>query len=219
MNMRTPIILILLCLPFITIAQSKVRFSNITEFSAAFQVSKTKRTVSYTAVDGSQNSVDSEQENYKIPAPRLMTAFGIMVWDLVFIGAGAGYQFQFSEKNDGNYVPYQQHVLGFGQARLHFSKGRFRPFTDLRGGYNFTMNEKRTSLLSDDFFRWDGVFIEPAIGLGFNLGKLAMFNLSVAYHFLRTDQRDAVNFPLLWTEATTRDRQHRVLLNLGFTFK
>jgi hypothetical protein len=213
------ILLVALALPMLTQAQSKVRFSNITEFSAAFHVSKTKRTVSYTALDGSRSSVDSELANYKIPAPRLMTSFGIMVWDLVFIGAGAGYQFQFSEKDNGSHVPYQQHVLGFGQARLHFAKGRFRPFTDLRAGYNFTINEKTSNLFSEDFYEWDGVFVEPALGMGFNLGKLAMFNVSLAYQFLRTDQRMSSFDPADFIGAAARDRQHRLLLNLGFTFK
>lgn len=214
--MRTAtIIIIALCTPVLTMAQSKVRFSNITEFGVGFQVSNTKRTVSYTSINGTEESIDSDIQNYKIPSPRLMSAFGIMVWDLVFIGAGAGYQFQFSESD----MPYQQNVMGFGQARLHFAKGRFRPYTDLRGGYHFTIKEKETPLFSDDFYRWDGAFIEPSLGIGFNLGKLAMFNIGLAYQFLRTNQRDAVNFPLLWQEATARDRQHRLVLNLGFTFK
>lgn len=196
-------------------SQKLVRFSNITEFGVAFQVSGTKRTVTYTALDGSEVSNESDTSRYKIPAPRMMSAFGVMIWDLVFIGAGAGYQYQFSENN----MPFQHHVAGFGQARLHFAKGRFRPFTDLRLGYNYTMNDKTAVLLSDDHFKWDGLFVEPALGMGFNIGKVAMFNIGLAYQFLRTDQRMPSFDPDDYIGAATRDRQHRLVLNLGFTFK
>jgi hypothetical protein len=216
--MKTPFILtaFLLLSASTVLGQGVVRFSNITELGVGFQVGKNSRTVTYTDFNGNEHTVDSEPSaTYKIPAPRLMTSFGVMIWDLVFVGAGAGYQFQANEDP----LPYQHNVMGFGQARLHFAKGRFRPFTDLRLGYNYTINQKTNDLLSDDFYKWDGLFVEPSLGMAFKIGEKALFNIGLAYQFLRTDQRDAVNFPLLWTDATTRDKQHRLVLNLGFTFK
>lgn len=196
--------------------QGAVRFSNITELGVGFQVGKNSRTVTYTDFNGNEHEVDGNAtETYKIPAPRLMTSFGVMLWELVFVGAGAGYQFQANEDP----LPYQHNVMGFGQTRLHFAKGRFRPFTDLRLGYNYTLNQNISDVLSDDFYKWDGLFVEPSLGMAFKVGGKALFNIGLAYQFLRTDQRNVPSVPLLWQDATTRDRQHRLVLNLGFTFK
>jgi hypothetical protein len=170
-----------------TVAQGLVRFSNITELGAVFQVGKTSRTVSYKGISGNEQTLESNPEAYAIPAPRIMTAFGVMVWDLVFLGAGAGYQFQFSEDP----LPYQHNVTGFGQFRLHFAKGRFRPFTDLRLGYNYTLQEHTNNFLSDDFYKWDGLLIEPSLGMAFKLGGKALFNIG------------------LLCDVTTREKQHR----------
>lgn len=197
--------------------QGMVRFSNITELGVGFQVGKNSRTVTYTDLNGNEQEVDgTATETYKIPAPRLMTSFGVMLWELVFVGAGAGYQFQANEDP----LPYQHNVMGFGQTRLHFAKGRFRPFTDLRLGYNYTLNQNTSDVLSDDFYKWDGLFVEPSLGMAFKAGGKALINIGLAYQFLRTDQRAYdTELPELWEEATNRDKQHRLVLNLGFTFK
>lgn len=217
-SMKIPFIFVafLLLSSSTVLGQGMVRFSNITELGVGFQVGKNNRTVTFTDSNGDEQAVNNELSTiYKIPAPRLMTSFGVMIWDLVFLGAGAGYQFQANEDP----LPYQHNVMGFGQTRLHFAKGRFRPFTDLRLGYNYTVNEQTSNLLSDDFYKWDGLFVEPSLGMAFKVGGKALLNIGLAYQFLRTDQRDAVDFPQLWTDATTRDKQHRLVLNLGFTFK
>lgn len=214
--MRTLLIIpALLTSTGMAVGQSIIRFSNITELGVGFQVGSTQHEVKYTNFLGTENTVTTDVEAYQIPSPRLMTSFGIMVWELFYLGAGVGYQFQAKEDP----LPYQHHVAGFGQARIHFAKGRFRPFTDLRVGYNYTLNENTNDLLSSDTYKWDGLLIEPSLGIAFKMGEKALFNLGLAYQFLRTDQRETPTVPLLWTEATATDRQHRLVINLGFTFK
>ncbi|MCF8255926.1 MAG: hypothetical protein K9J06_00105 [Flavobacteriales bacterium] len=212
----TSILSIILVLSISTVlGQGNVRFSNITELGAGFQVGNTTRELTYTDILGNEQSATSNPETYKIPAPRLMTSFGVMLFDLIFVGAGAGYQFQANEDP----LPYQHNVMGFGQLRLHFAKGRFRPFTDLRLGYNYTLNQNTNDLLSTDYYKWDGIFAEPSLGMAFKVGEKALFNIGLAYQFLRTDQREVVNASLLWQDVTTSDKQHRLIINLGFTFK
>lgn len=216
--MRIPVVLMTVLTLFLTEevwSQSAVRFSNITELGVGFQVGSTEREVSYTDILGNEQTATSDVDAYKIPSPRLMTSLGVMLWDLVFVGAGVGYQFQANEDP----LPYQHNVTGFGQFRLHFAKGRFRPFTDLRLGYNYTLNQQTNDALSEDFYQWDGLLVEPSLGLAFKMGEKALFNIGLAYQFLRTDQRETLNIPILWSDATARDKQHRLVINLGFTFK
>lgn len=194
--------------------QGLVRFSNITELGVSFQVGSTEQEITYVDIAGNEQTATTDIDGYSIPAPRLMTSFGVMVWELLFIGAGAGYQYQ--PKDDA--LPYQHHVTGFGQARIHFAKGRFRPFTDLRVGYNYMVNEiPESNLLSDDNFKWDGLMVEPSIGFAIKLGGKALLNVGLAYQFLRVDQRESIAD--LWTDVTTNNKRHSLALNVGFTFK
>jgi len=221
MNTKTALLFLslLMCTNAFVHGQKLVRFSNITELGVGFQLGKTSQTTEMPEIIGGDQTI--EIDGYSIPSPRLVTSFGVMIWELVFVGAGAGYAYQPSEGNK----PYQHNVSGFGQARLHFAKGRFRPFTDLRLGYNYTLNEAPNAFvaLNPDNLKWDGLMIEPALGFAVKLSDKFLFNTSLAYQFLSTTNRNEltytdINGNELGTFATNQ-KQHRLMLNVGFTFK
>lgn len=186
-----------------------VRFSNITEVTVGFQVGKTTQLTSLP-----EGNTELEVAGYKIPSPRVNSSFGIIVGQIFFIGPGLGYMYQAGDSNN----PFQHHVSAFGHARIHFAKGRFRPFVDLRGGYNHIVRDNVQDNFDKSIYSWDGAFAEPAIGFGFKLGGHAVLNTSVGYQFMNVWNRTAglTNADGVVTEF--RDSYHRLLLTVGFTF-
>jgi len=107
------------------------------------------------------------------PATRFMvglsTVHGYQAAPFLFFGVGvAGNDIAWKEKyskreseNDGIVVPV------FGDIRLDMGAGRFSPFVDLRGGY--------------DFIRGNGLYLNPSIGIHYAKSDNFGFNLSVGY--------------------------------------
>ena len=69
--------------------------------------------------------------------------------------------------NDALVVPV------FGDVRLDMGAGRYSPFVDLRGGY--------------DFICGNGIYLNPSIGIHFAKSDNFGFNLSVGYEFQGTE--------------------------------
>jgi hypothetical protein len=191
-----------------------VRFNNITEITVGFQTGKTTRVTSF-------NGGESETEiaSRKIPSPRISSSFGILIADILFFGPGIGYTFQAEDSNNT-----QEHqVSAFGHARLNFARGRFRPFVDFRGGYHFASFEELDNSLDSDWYKWDGFFLEPALGISFKLGGHALLNTSLGYQFVNAGNRieqtitDGNSNALV--DAAMNEKYHRFLLSVGFTFQ
>lgn len=217
-TMRTllPVSLFLLMAAAVN-GQGLVRFSNITELGAGFQVGEVTQLTEMPDYLGGTN--ETKVAGYSVPAPRIVSSFGVMIWDLLFVGAGAGYAFQPGE----DAKPYQHHISGFGHARIHFAKGRFRPFTDLRAGYNYTLDEQTSAFATGDMLEWDGLMLEPALGFAIKISDKALFNTSLGYQFHSTTNRGSTTFTdqigNALGEFSTQQKQHRLMLNIGFTFK
>lgn len=191
-----------------------LRFNNITEITAGFQVGKTARVTSF---DG--GSSETNVAGYKIPAPRVATSFGILIGEIFYMGPGVAYTFQAQEGNN----PQGQQVSVFGQSRLNFARGRIRPFADFKGGYQFASFKEASQALDPDWYKWDGFFLEPALGLSFKLGGHALLNTSLGYQFVnagnrieQTIQDDNGN---TLVNAVLTEKYHRFLLSVGFTFQ
>ena len=194
----------------------KIKFSNITEITFGFQVGQTTKIQS---VDGGGES-EVEVAGYKFPAPRVSSSFGALFGDLFFLGPGLSYTFQPSD-NDGTLLDpnANQHKLSaFGHARIHFAKGRFRPYTELKGGYTHIFTEDVASIYSEDVYTWDGAFVEPAIGFGFKLGAHGQLNASLGYQFLNVWNRSDGFTSAATFEPEIKDAYHRLLLSFGFSF-
>lgn len=191
-----------------------LRFSNITEASVGFQVGKTTRITSFQG-----GEMESERSRYELPSPRLSTSFGLLAGEIFYLGPGVAYTFQ--PKDDNN--SYAHQVSAFGQTRLHFSRAALSPFLDFKGGYHFASWQETNNLLDKDWYKWDGFFLEPAIGLSFKLGDHALLNGSLGYQFIQAGNRieqtiqDENGTPLV--QAALNEKYHRFLLSLGFTFK
>lgn len=210
------IIVILLSAILNTQAQDKsklLRFNNITELTAGFQIGKTTRVTSF---DGGESEV--KVVGHKFPAPRLSSTFGISIADLLFFGPGVAYTFQAGDSNN----PQEHQVSAFGQIRLNFAKGRIRPFLDFKGGYHFSSLKEVDQTLNSDWYKWDGFFLEPALGLSFKLGGHALLNTSLGYQFITAGNRieqsieDESGNALI--DAGLSEKYHRFLLSFGFTF-
>ncbi len=222
--MRTLAIITILILTgtTVSIAQDKdksdgfkpLRFNNITEATVGFQIGKTTRTTSFAGGESEANVA-----GHKFPAPRLATSFGLLVGELFYFGPGIAYTFQPADKNNS----LEHQVSVFGQTRLNFAKGRIRPFLDFKGGYHFASLAEANQTLDSDWYKWDGFFLEPALGLSFKLGKHALLNTSLGYQFVNAGNRieqsimtDSGN-PII--DATLKENYHRLLLTIGFTFQ
>lgn len=186
-----------------------VRFSNITDVTVGFQVGKTTQLTSLP-----EGNAELQIAGYKIPSPRVNSSFGIIVGKLFFIGPGFGYMYQAGDQNN----PYQHHVSAFGHARIHFAKGRFRPFLDLKGGYNHILPEDVQSIYATEAYTWDGAFAEPALGFGIKLGGHAVLNVSLGYQFMNAWNRSEGLTSVDAFGPEIRDSYHRLLLSIGFTF-
>lgn len=191
-----------------------IRFNNITEITAGFQVGKTTRVTSFTG-----GEAEVKVAGHKFPAPRVSSSFGILVGDILFVGPGLAYTFQ-AEDSDNS----QEHQISvFGQTRLNFARGRIRPFLDFKGGYHFSSFEEVDQSLDADWYKWDGFFLEPALGLSFKLGGHALLNTSLGYQFINAGNRieqtilDESGAPLI--DAAMNEKYHRFLLSFGFTFQ
>lgn len=191
-----------------------IRFNNITEVAAGFQIGKTTRVTSF---DGGESEL--QVAGRKIPAPRLASSFGIILGDIFFLGPGVAYTFQ--AKDSDNAQAHQVSV--FGHTRLNFARGRIRPFIDFKGGYHFASFEELDQTLDSDWYKWDGIFLEPALGISFKLGGHALLNTSLGYQFVNAGNRieqsiqDENGNALV--DAALNEKYHRFLLSFGFTFQ
>ncbi|MGB1317602.1 MAG: hypothetical protein ACPG5W_05325 [Flavobacteriales bacterium] len=194
----------------------KVKFSNITEVTFGFQVGKTTQIQS---VDGGGDN-EVEVAGYKFPAPRVSSSFGALFGDLFFLGPGLAYTFQPSDNNGTALDPNaNQHKLSaFGHARIHFAKGRFRSYAELKGGYTHIFTEEVSTIYSEEVYTWDGAFAEPAIGFGFKLGGHGQVNASLGYQFLNVWNRSDGFTSTSAFGPELKDAYHRLLLSFGFSF-
>lgn len=195
-------------------AQDKlVKFGNITEGTVGLQIGKTTQITSYD-----QGRTETTKTRYAFPAPRLATAFGIHIADKLFLGPGVAYTFQPRDDDNG----YAHEVSVFGQTRLHIGRAAIRPFADFKGGYHFASWEQTNAIFDKDWFKWDGFFLEPALGLSFKLSEKTALNGSLGYQYINAGNRIEQSImtsdgePLL--NAALNEEYHRLLLSLGFTF-
>ncbi|MCF8459677.1 MAG: hypothetical protein K9G46_03050 [Flavobacteriales bacterium] len=106
---------------------------------------------------------------------------------------------------------------------MNFAHGRIRPFIDFKGGYHFASLKEVNQTIDPDWFKWDGFFLEPALGLSFKLGGHALHNASLGYQYVKAGNRfertilDESGTPLL--NVTMNEKYHRFLLSVGFTFQ
>jgi hypothetical protein len=112
------------------------------------------------------------------PASRFMvglsTVHGYQAAPFLFVGVGIAandiaYKTQYgweSEGNDGIVTPV------FGDIRLDLGAGKFSPFIDLRGGY--------------DFICGNGLYLNPSIGVHYAMSDNFGFNLSIGYDLQKT---------------------------------
>lgn len=194
-------------------AQSTVRFGNITEATLGLQVGKTTRITSFQG-----GEIEDARRRNLYPAPRIATAFGVHLGNLLFVGPGVAYMFQPSDDENG----YSHQVSAFGQARLHANSMLVRPFVGIKGGYHFASWEQTNGLFDKDWYKWDGLFVEPAIGLSFQLQENKYFNASLGYQFVQAGNRIKQSImtesgqPIV--EAALIENYHRLLLSVGLTF-
>lgn len=191
-----------------------LRFNNITEITAGFQIGKTTRVTSF---DGGESEV--KVAGHKIPAPRISSSFGLLLGDIFFAGPGLAYSFQ-AEDSDN---PQEHQVSVFGHSRLNFARGRIRPFADFKGGYHFASFEQVNQAFDPDWYKWDGFFLEPALGISFKLGGHALLNISLGYQFVNAGNRIEQTFQSesgdILVNAALNEKYHRFLLTVGFTFQ
>lgn len=106
------------------------------------------------------------------PATRFMvgisTVHGYQAAPFLFVGAGVAANDiawkeggRWESENDGIVVPV------FGDVRLDMGAGKFSPFVDLRGGY--------------DFICGNGLYLNPSIGIHYAKSDNFGFNLSIGY--------------------------------------
>lgn len=99
----------------------------------------------------------------------LSTVHGYQAAPFLFFGVGIAAndiawksKWRYGEtKNDGIVAPV------FGDIRLDMGAGKFSPFVDLRGGY--------------DFICGNGIYLNPSIGIHYAKSDNFGFNLSVGY--------------------------------------
>lgn len=217
MNKLTIFLSAMLFLTHSTYAQDKGRkligFNNITELTVGFQIGKSTKITSF---DGGQHEVTVAGR--KFPSPRLASAFGVSVADILFVGPGLAYAFQASDNTNA-----QEHQVSvFAQSRLNFARGRIRPYADFKGGYHFASFKQANQALNPDWYKWDGFFLEPALGISFKLGGHALLNTSLGYQFINAGNRieqsieDENGNALL--NAALHEKYHQFLLSFGFTF-
>ncbi len=196
--------------------EKKIKFSNITEVTFGFQIGPTAQVAS--APGGGENEL--QIGGYRFPSPRVSTSFGALFGDILFLGPGFGYTFQPGDANGTALDPNtDQHRLSvFGHARVHFSKGRFRPYTEIKGGYTHIFTENVNSTYSPETFTWDGVYAEPAIGIGIKLGGHGQLNASLGYQFLNVWNRSNGFTSDSAFGPEIEDNYHNLLLSFGFSF-
>ncbi len=103
------------------------------------------------------------------PVLGLHTHFGYRFIPQLYVGAGTGVELMF----DRNNLPL------FMQIRTDFVEARVTPFFSANLGYTFAwVNDEAGS-------EWGGIFIEPEMGVRFNIAKHFGLNLSSAFKFQR----------------------------------
>lgn len=95
-------------------------------------------------------------------APFLFVGVGIAANDIAWKEKG-----RYETENDGIVVPV------FGDIRLDMGAGKFSPFIDLRGGY--------------DFICGNGLYLNPSIGVHYAKSDNFGFNLSIGYDHQATE--------------------------------
>lgn len=206
------ILMIVLGVGLSAAAQEKgklIKFSNITEVTVGFQLGKTVEVRSFPEGDNRL-----EVAGHKIPSPRVSSSFGILVGDIFFFGPGVGYMYQAADDDN----PYQHHLSVYGHMRIHFAKGKLRPYTELKGGYNHIFTEDVVSIYSPSAYTWDGVFAEPALGIGIKLGAHGQLNASLGYQFMNVWNRSEGLTSVDAFGPEVKDSYHRLLLSVGFSF-
>ena len=203
----TPLALAL-CLS--SVAQNKaVVFNNITEATVGLQLGKTTEVNSFT-----EGESKLKVAAFKVPSPRISSSFGMLVREILFLGPGVAYMYQ--PGDDAN--PFQHHISAFGHIRIHFAKGKLRPYTEFKGGYNHIFAEKVSSIYSADAYTWDGVFFEPALGLAIKLGDHALLNASLGYQLMNVWNRSEGMTSVSAFGPEMKHRYQRLLLSAGFSF-
>jgi hypothetical protein len=199
-----------LAICFSCTAQDKaVKFSNITELSVGLQLGKTLEVNSFP-----EGESKLKVAAFKVPSPRISSSFGMLVKDILFLGPGLAYMYQ--PGDDAN--PFQHHLSAYGHLRIHLAKGKLRPYTEFKGGYNHIFPEKISSIYSRDAYTWDGVFFEPSLGLGVKLGAHGQLNASLGYQFMNVWNRSEGMTSIDAFGPELKDNYHRLLLSAGFSF-
>lgn len=110
------------------------------------------------------------------PASRFMagvsTVHGYQAAPFLFFGAGiAANELLWKEDWGGNYDAIVTPV--FADVRLDMGAGKYSPFVDLRGGY--------------DFICGNGLYLNPSIGVHYAKSDNFGFNLSIGYEHQGTE--------------------------------
>jgi hypothetical protein len=192
------------------LAQNKaVVFSNITEATVGLQLGKTVEVNSFT-----EGESKLKVAAFKVPSPRISSSFGMLVKEILFLGPGVAYMYQPGDEAN----PFQHHISAYGHMRVHFAKGKLRPYTEFKGGYNHIFAQKVSSIYSADAYTWDGVFFEPALGLAVKLGDHALLNASLGFQLMNVWNRSEGMTSLDAFGPEMKHRYQRLLLSAGFSF-
>ena len=195
---------------FTALAQNKtVVFSNITEATVGLQLGKTVEVNSFN-----EGESKLKVAAFKVPSPRISSSFGMLIKEILYLGPGVAYMYQ--PGDDAN--PFQHHISAYGHIRIHFAKGKLRPYTEFKGGYDHIFAEKVSSIYSADAYTWDGVFFEPALGLAIKLGDHALLNASLGYQHMNVWNRSEGMTSVSAFGPEMKHRYQRLLLSAGFSF-
>lgn len=211
-EMKTHLVIIIIAsaINFSALAQNKtVVFSNMTEATVGLQLGKTVEVNSFN-----EGESKLKVAAFKVPSPRISSSFGILVKEILFLGPGVAYMYQ--PGDDAN--PFQHHISAYGHIRIHFAKGKLRPYTEFKGGYDHIFAEKVSSIYSADAYTWDGVFFEPALGMAIKLGDHALLNASLGYQLMNVWNRSEGMTSVSAFGPEMKHRYQRLLLSAGFSF-
>ena len=98
---------------------------------------------------------------------------GYRVSPLFGVGFGVGFNNNF---DDNFSIPLFVHL------RSEFLERGTTPFASLNFGYNILVNEC-------EYYHWNGIYAEPAVGMSMNLGRSCRFNASVGLTMGRTTSK------------------------------
>jgi len=159
-----------------SVGQNKLRFVNVTDFSAGYQIADATLTSEF--LSAADMSVYSSSEKIRLsdfPSGALSSSFGVALRQSLLLALGVRYEAHQTCEVRNNLM----HTLnGFGHVRLYFGKSVARPnlFIDGKAGYVFSGYAAANPL-------FDGFFIEPSLGVGLKMRRRSRFNISVGYQF------------------------------------